>query len=165
MNSTSTWPKGDWKGGESFFTRGRSEFTRGHQVPTSGKSCNRNRSARHLRGSSSSGSAMPTLRSLLVPDMHGEQNTKQTQTTVHSLRGLGVLPDLVRRVYSFIYALIMTLSYPIDHMFPCRLFIPLRLNLATNDKIPMFTFGIHDWSTTFLCFCRAKGSWSSSLDD
>ncbi len=31
----------------------------------------------------------------LVPDMHGEQKTKPTQTTVHSLRGLGLLPDLV----------------------------------------------------------------------
>ena len=32
----------------------------------------------------------------LVPDLHGEQKTKPTQTTVHSLRGLGLLPDLVR---------------------------------------------------------------------
>ena len=47
----------------------------------------------------------------LVPDMHGEQKTKPTQTTVHSLRGLGLLPDLVRRVY---LALTMTLPYPID---------------------------------------------------
>lgn len=31
----------------------------------------------------------------LVPDMHGEQKTKPTQTTVHSLRGLGLLPDIV----------------------------------------------------------------------
>ena len=31
----------------------------------------------------------------LVPDMHGEQKTKPTQTTVHSLCGLGLLPDLV----------------------------------------------------------------------
>jgi CTP synthase len=31
----------------------------------------------------------------LVPDMHGEQKTKPTQTTVHVLRGLGLLPDLV----------------------------------------------------------------------
>lgn len=31
----------------------------------------------------------------LVPDMHGEQKTKPTQTTVHALRGLGLLPDLV----------------------------------------------------------------------
>jgi CTP synthase len=34
----------------------------------------------------------------LVPDMHGEQKTKPTQTTVHSLRGLGLLPDLVSPV-------------------------------------------------------------------
>jgi hypothetical protein len=32
----------------------------------------------------------------LVPDMHGEQKTKPTQTTVRELRGLGLLPDLVR---------------------------------------------------------------------
>ena len=32
----------------------------------------------------------------LVPDMHGERKTKPTQTTVHSLRELGLLPDLVR---------------------------------------------------------------------
>ena len=31
----------------------------------------------------------------LVPDMHGEQKTKPTQTTVHALRGLGLLPDIV----------------------------------------------------------------------
>lgn len=35
----------------------------------------------------------------LVPDMHGEQKTKPTQTTVHALRGLGLLPDLVRRSF------------------------------------------------------------------
>lgn len=34
----------------------------------------------------------------LVPDMHGEQKTKPTQTTVHALRGLGLLPDLVSQV-------------------------------------------------------------------
>ena len=39
----------------------------------------------------------------LVPDMHGEQKTNPTQTTVHSLRWLGLLPDLVRRVYLSIY--------------------------------------------------------------
>ena len=31
----------------------------------------------------------------LVPDMHGEQKTKPTQTTIHCLRGLGLMPDLV----------------------------------------------------------------------
>lgn len=31
----------------------------------------------------------------LVPDMHGEQKTKPTQTTVHALRGLGLMADLV----------------------------------------------------------------------
>ena len=36
----------------------------------------------------------------LVPDMHGEQKTKPTQTTVHALRGLGLLPDLVRLAFA-----------------------------------------------------------------
>ena len=31
----------------------------------------------------------------MVPEIHGEQKTKPTQTTVHQLRGLGLLPDLV----------------------------------------------------------------------
>jgi CTP synthase (UTP-ammonia lyase) len=31
----------------------------------------------------------------LVLDMHGEQKTKPTQSTVSGLRGLGLLPDLV----------------------------------------------------------------------
>lgn len=39
----------------------------------------------------------------LVPDMHGEQKTKPTQTTVHSLRGLGLLPDLVIYLVSMIF--------------------------------------------------------------
>ena len=41
----------------------------------------------------------------LVPDMHGEQKTKPTQTTVHALRGLGLLPDLVRthQVFTFVH--------------------------------------------------------------
>ena len=39
----------------------------------------------------------------LVPDMHGEQKTKPTQTTVHSLRGLGLLPDLVRSLLLYLF--------------------------------------------------------------
>ncbi len=39
----------------------------------------------------------------LVPDMHGEQKTKPTQTTVHSLRGLGLLTDLVRPALPFFF--------------------------------------------------------------
>jgi CTP synthase (UTP-ammonia lyase) len=34
----------------------------------------------------------------LVPDLHGEQKTRPTQTTVHALRGLGLLPDIVRLI-------------------------------------------------------------------
>lgn len=41
----------------------------------------------------------------LVPDMHGEQKTKPTQTTVHALRGLGLLPDLVSEALLSIGAL------------------------------------------------------------
>ncbi|KAF9446480.1 CTP synthase [Macrolepiota fuliginosa MF-IS2] len=70
----------------------------------------------------------------LVPDMHGEQKTKPTQTTVHSLRGLGLLPDLIA----------------------CRLLVPQPLNPATKDKISMFchvsseqVFGVHDVSSVY----------------
>jgi len=44
----------------------------------------------------------------LVPDLHGEQKTKPTQTTVHSLRGLGLLPDLVRLSVIHLYCLALT---------------------------------------------------------
>jgi hypothetical protein len=37
----------------------------------------------------------------LVPDLHGEQKTRPTQTTVHALRGLGLLPDIVRCIHLF----------------------------------------------------------------
>ncbi|KAF7424520.1 CTP synthase ura7 [Pleurotus ostreatus] len=70
----------------------------------------------------------------LVPDMHGEQKTKPTQTTVHSLRGLGLLPDLIA----------------------CRLLVPQPLSPATKDKISMFchvtskqVFGVHDVSSVY----------------
>ncbi|EGO29207.1 hypothetical protein SERLADRAFT_445035 [Serpula lacrymans var. lacrymans S7.9] len=70
----------------------------------------------------------------LVPDMHGEQKTKPTQTTVHALRGLGLLPDLIA----------------------CRLLVPQPLQPATKDKISMFchvsseqVFGVHDVSSVY----------------
>ncbi|KAJ7056185.1 CTP synthase N-terminus-domain-containing protein [Mycena amicta] len=70
----------------------------------------------------------------LVPDMHGEQKTKPTQTTVHSLRGLGLLPDLIA----------------------CRLLGPQSLLPATKEKISMFchvapeqVFGVHDVSSVY----------------
>lgn len=44
----------------------------------------------------------------LVPDLHGEQKTKPTQTTVHSLRGLGLLPDLVRLFVIHLHCLVLT---------------------------------------------------------
>ncbi|KAF9003290.1 CTP synthase N-terminus-domain-containing protein [Cyathus striatus] len=70
----------------------------------------------------------------LVPDIHGEQKTKPTQTTVHSLRGLGLLPDLIA----------------------CRLIVPQPLHPATKDKISMFchvsseqVFGVHDVTSVY----------------
>ncbi|KAG5336746.1 CTP synthase ura7 [Termitomyces sp. Mn162] len=70
----------------------------------------------------------------LVPDLHGEQKTKPTQTTVHSLRGLGLLPDLIA----------------------CRLLVPQPLQPATKTKISMFchvsseqVFGVHDVSSVY----------------
>ncbi|KAG6856324.1 CTP synthase ura7 [Tephrocybe sp. NHM501043] len=70
----------------------------------------------------------------LVPDLHGEQKTKPTQTTVHSLRGLGLLPDLIA----------------------CRLLIAQPLQAATKSKISMFchvsseqVFGVHDVSSVY----------------
>ncbi|KAF5370385.1 hypothetical protein D9758_006902 [Tetrapyrgos nigripes] len=70
----------------------------------------------------------------LVPDMHGEQKTKPTQTTVHSLRGLGLLPDLIA----------------------CRLLVPQPLRPDTKRKISMFchvaaeqVFGVHDVSSVY----------------
>ncbi|KAI0765343.1 CTP synthase [Fomes fomentarius] len=70
----------------------------------------------------------------LVPDMHGEQKTKPTQTTVHALRGLGLLPDLIA----------------------CRLIVPKPLESATRAKISMFchvapeqVVGVHDVSSVY----------------
>ncbi|KAJ6600002.1 CTP synthase N-terminus-domain-containing protein [Mycena vulgaris] len=70
----------------------------------------------------------------LVPDMHGEQKTKPTQTTIHSLRGLGLLPDLIA----------------------CRLLGPQPLLPTTKEKISMFchvapeqVFGVHDVSSVY----------------
>lgn len=70
----------------------------------------------------------------LVPDMHGEQKTKPTQTTVHALRGLGLLPDLIA----------------------CRLLTAHPLERATKDKISMFchvstnqVLGVHDVSSVY----------------
>ncbi|KAI0694967.1 CTP synthase [Cytidiella melzeri] len=70
----------------------------------------------------------------LVPDMHGEQKTKPTQTTVHALRGLGLLPDLIA----------------------CRLTVRKPLEPATKAKISMFchvasdqVIGVHDVSSVY----------------
>ncbi|KDQ60060.1 hypothetical protein JAAARDRAFT_594888 [Jaapia argillacea MUCL 33604] len=70
----------------------------------------------------------------LVPDMHGEQKTKPTQTTVHALRGLGLLPDLIA----------------------CRLLAAQPLHLATKEKISLFchvktdqVLGVHDVSSVY----------------
>ena len=70
----------------------------------------------------------------MIPDMHGEQKTKPTQTTVHQLRGLGLLPDLVRLICAI--SRIRT-----DNCFmqiACRLLVPSPLQPATKAKISMF---------------------------
>ncbi|TDL24497.1 CTP synthase [Rickenella mellea] len=70
----------------------------------------------------------------MVPDMHGEQKTKPTQTTIHQLRGLGLLPDIIA----------------------CRLIVPVALQPATKAKISMFchvgedqVIGVHDVSSVY----------------
>ncbi|EPQ53698.1 CTP synthase [Gloeophyllum trabeum ATCC 11539] len=70
----------------------------------------------------------------LVPDMHGEQKTKPTQTTVHALRGLGLLPDLIA----------------------CRLLSHQPLEIPTREKISLFchvskeqVVGVHDLSSVY----------------
>ena len=52
----------------------------------------------------------------LVPDMHGEQKTKPTQMTVHSLHGLGLLPDLVHRIFYLSIYLCIDNDPTIDRM-------------------------------------------------
>ncbi|KZT35312.1 CTP synthase [Sistotremastrum suecicum HHB10207 ss-3] len=70
----------------------------------------------------------------LVLDMHGEQKTKPTQTTVGALRGLGLLPDLIA----------------------CRLPAASPLLPSTKEKISMFchvgqdqVVGVHDVSSVY----------------
>jgi len=70
----------------------------------------------------------------LVLDMHGEQKTKPTQSTVSGLRGLGLLPDLI----------------------VCRLPHASPLLPATKSKISMFchvgedqVLGVHDVSSVY----------------
>ncbi|KAH7100513.1 CTP synthase [Auriculariales sp. MPI-PUGE-AT-0066] len=70
----------------------------------------------------------------LIPDMHGEQKTKPTQTTVGVSRGLGLLPDIVA----------------------CRLLGSEPLAPATKQKISMFchvkaeqVVGVHDVSSVY----------------
>ncbi|KZV79962.1 GATase-domain-containing protein, partial [Exidia glandulosa HHB12029] len=70
----------------------------------------------------------------LIPDMHGEQKTKPTQTTVGVSRGLGLLPDIVA----------------------CRLLGSDPLFPSTKAKISMFchvseaqVIGVHDVSSVY----------------
>jgi CTP synthase len=70
----------------------------------------------------------------LVPDMHGEQKTKPTQTTVRDLRGLGLMPDIIA----------------------CRVLVGQPLGVETKRKISMFchvsegqVVGIHDVSSVY----------------
>ena len=54
----------------------------------------------------------------LVPDMHGEQKTKPTQTTVHSLRGIGLLPDLVRPLLLYLFCHVHVVRLRAVFLFP-----------------------------------------------
>lgn len=90
----------------------------------------------------------------LVPDMHGEQKTKPTQTTVHALRGLGLLPDLVSR--SFMIESSLCLHSFHDSQIACRLIVQKPLEPATKAKISMFchvspeqVVGVHDVSSVY----------------
>jgi len=87
----------------------------------------------------------------LVPDMHGEQKTKPTQTTVHSLRGLGLLPDIV----SILDPISELFRQPLAQI-ACRLLTSAPLATATKNKISMFchvqpqqVVGIHDVSSVY----------------
>lgn len=90
----------------------------------------------------------------LVPDMHGEQKTKPTQTTVHALRGLGLLPDLVCAFFSrspFLQGV-----DPVGLQIACRLIVQKPLEPATKSKISMFchvsaeqVVGVHDVSSVY----------------
>jgi CTP synthase len=97
----------------------------------------------------------------LVPDMHGEQKTKPTQTTVHALRGLGLLPDLVRTLTKFPLLFIMSgyswrTCVHAWAQIACRLIIPQPLAKATKEKISMFchvsseqVVGVHDVTSVY----------------
>lgn len=87
----------------------------------------------------------------LVPDMHGEQKTKPTQTTVHALRGLGLLPDLVYQSPS----LFTRVDFSVLQI-ACRLIVQKPLEPATKSKISMFchvtadqVIGVHDVSSVY----------------
>lgn len=89
----------------------------------------------------------------LVPEMHGEQKTKPTQTTVHALRGLGLLPDIVSflNVISFSERFHRLLA-----QIACRLLTSAPLETATKNKISMFchvqpeqVVGIHNVSSVY----------------
>jgi CTP synthase len=90
----------------------------------------------------------------LVPDMHGEQKTKPTQTTVHALRGLGLLPDLVG-----LFRALTNGARADAHglgQIACRLIVPQPLAKATKEKISMFchvaseqVIGVHDVASVY----------------
>lgn len=79
----------------------------------------------------------------LVPDMHGEQKTKPTQTTVHALRGLGLLPDLVGQsplLLSSALSLSATIALLFLFSFFPFLILLLRSHSVTTHHILMKRF-------------------------
>jgi CTP synthase len=89
----------------------------------------------------------------LVPEMHGEQKTKPTQTTVHALRGLGLLPDIVSLPNSTSF---LERFRQLFVQIACRLLTSAPLATATKNKISMFchvqpqqVVGIHNVSSVY----------------
>jgi CTP synthase len=83
----------------------------------------------------------------LIPVVGGEQKTKPTQAGVRDLRGLGLLPDLVRQLTSTVYR-------SADFQIACRCEEPLLA--ATMQKVSMFchvtpkqVMGVHNVSSTY----------------
>ena len=70
----------------------------------------------------------------MVPDMHGEQKTKPTQTTIHQLRGLGLMPDIV--------GVVVSIREYESHFYLCRFRLPVvysslfRFNKLQRRRYP-----------------------------
>ena len=93
----------------------------------------------------------------LVPDLHGEQKTKPTQTTVHSLRGLGLLPDLVRpalvlyiSIMNILYRLLVVFSISNLYKLQPRLKYPCSAMSLLNRCLACTTSRLYTMSLSYL---------------